>query len=49
MCGVNPVTVMLLCSEKLGEQKAELIESKNSGEMNGDKNRMVRHADVIVI
>ena len=25
MCGVNPVTVMLLCCKKLGAQKAELI------------------------
>ena len=31
MYGVNPVTVMLLCWEKLGEQKAELIEYKTSG------------------
>ena len=48
MCGVNSVTVMLLCCEKLGAQKAELIEYKTSGEVNGDKNRMVGYADVIV-
>jgi MEMO1 family protein len=48
MCGVNPVTVMLLCCEKLGAQKAELIEHKTSGEVNGDKNRVVGYADVIV-
>jgi MEMO1 family protein len=48
MCGVNPVTVMLLCCEKLGAQKAELIEYKTSGEVNGDKNRVVGYADVIV-
>lgn len=48
MCGVNLVTVMLLCCEKLGAQKAELIEYKTSGEVNGDKNRVVGYADVIV-
>ena len=48
MCGVNPVTVMLLCCEKLGAQKAELIEYKTSGEVNGDKNRVVVYSDVIV-
>ena len=48
MCGVNPVTVMLLCSEKMGTQKAELIENKTSGEVNGDKSRVVGYAGVIV-
>lgn len=48
MCGVNPTTVMLLCSEKLGAKQAELIEYKTSGEVNGDKNRVVGYAGVIV-
>ena len=48
MCGVNPVTVMLLCSEKMGAQKAELIKYKTSGEVNGDKSRVVGYAGVIV-
>jgi MEMO1 family protein len=48
MCGVNPVTVMLLCCEKLGAQNAELIEYRTSGEVNGDKNRVVGYAGVIV-
>ena len=48
MCRVDPVTVMLLCCEKLGAQKAELIEYKTSGEVNGDKNRVVVYSDVIV-
>ena len=49
MCGVNPLTVMLLlCCEKLGAQKAELIEYITSGEVNGDKNRVVVYSDVIV-
>ena len=48
MCGVNPVTVMLLCTEKLGAQKAELIKYMTSGEKNGDKNHVVGYAGVIV-
>jgi hypothetical protein len=48
MCGVNPVTVMLLCAEKLGAQKAELIDYKTSGEVNGDKNRVVGYAGMII-
>ena len=48
MCGVNPVTVMLLCCEKLGAQKAEVIEYKTSGDVNGDKNRVVGYAGIIV-
>ena len=48
MCGVNPVTVMLLCTEKLGAQKAELIKYMTSGEKSGDKNHVVGYAGVIV-
>jgi len=48
MSGVNLMTVMLLCFEKLGAQKAELIEYKTSGKVNGDKNRVMGYAYVIV-
>ena len=48
MCGVNPVTVMLLCSEKLGAKRAELVNYMTSGEVNGDKSRVVGYAGVIV-
>jgi MEMO1 family protein len=44
MCWVNTVTVMLLCSEKIGAQKAELMEYKTLGEVNGDKSRVVGYA-----
>ena len=44
MCWLNTVTVMLLCSEKMGTLKAELIEYKTSGEVNGDKSRGVGYA-----
>ena len=48
MCGLNLVTVMLLYSEKMGAQKAELIKYKTSGEVNGDKSRVVGYAGFIV-
>ena len=48
MCGVNPVTVMLLCAEKLGAKRAELIKYMTSGETNGDKARVVGYAGVII-
>lgn len=48
MCGVNPVTVMLLCAEELGAQQSELINYRTSGDVNGDKNRVVGYAGVIV-
>ena len=48
MCGVNPVTVMLLCSEKLGAKRTELVSYMTSGEVNGDKSRVVGYAGVIV-
>jgi MEMO1 family protein len=48
ICGVNQVAFMLLCSEKMVAQKAELIEYKTSGEVNGDKSRVVGYVGVIV-
>ena len=48
MCGVNPVTVMLLCSEKLGAKQTELVSYMTSGEVNGDKSRVVGYAGVII-
>ena len=48
MCGVNPVTVMLLCSEKLGARQTELVRYMTSGEVNGDKNRVVGYAGMII-
>ena len=48
MCGVNSITVMLLCSEQLGAKKAEIIKYMTSGEINGNKNQVVGYAGVIV-
>ena len=48
MCGVNPVTVMLLCSEKLGAKEAELVKYMTSGEVSGDMEKVVGYASMII-
>jgi len=48
MCGVNPVTVMLHCSESLGAKEAELVKYMTSGEVNGDKEKVVGYAGMII-
>jgi MEMO1 family protein len=48
MCGVNPVTVMLLCSERLGAKEAELVKYMTSGEVTGDMEKVVGYAGMII-
>jgi MEMO1 family protein len=48
MCGVNPVTVMLLCAEKLGAKEAELVKYMTSGEVSGDMEKVVGYAGMII-
>ena len=48
MCGVNPVTVMLLCSESLGATEAELVKYMTSGEVRGDMEKVVGYAGLII-
>lgn len=48
MCGVNPVTVMLYCSEGLGAKEAELVKYMTSGEVNGDMEKVVGYAGMII-
>ena len=48
MCGVNPVTVMLLCSEMLGAKEAELVKYMTSGEVSGDMEKVVGYAGMII-
>jgi MEMO1 family protein len=48
MCGVNPVTVMLLCSEQLGAKKAELVKYMTSGDVTGDMEKVVGYAGMII-
>lgn len=48
MCGVNPVTVMLLCCESWGATEAELVKYMTSGEVTGDKEQVVGYAGMII-
>lgn len=48
MCGVNPVTVMLYCSESLGAKEAELVKYMTSGEVSGDMEQVVGYAGMII-
>lgn len=48
MCGVNPVTVMLLCAQEMGASDSELIKYMTSGDVTGDYDRVVGYAGVIV-
>lgn len=48
MCGVNPVTVMLLCSERMGAKEAELVKYMTSGEVSGNMEKVVGYAGMII-
>jgi AmmeMemoRadiSam system protein B len=48
MCGVIPVTVMLVAARALGARTAERIRTAHSGEVNGDDRRVVGYAGVVV-
>ena len=48
MCGVNPVTVMLYCSDSLGAKEAELVKYMTSGEVGGDMEKVVGYAGMII-
>jgi len=48
MCGIMPVTVMLLCCMQLGATQAKLVRYTDSGEMSGDTSQVVGYAGVII-
>ncbi|MFN3921211.1 MAG: AmmeMemoRadiSam system protein B [Caldimicrobium sp.] len=48
MCGVLPVSVMLVCAKELGASEAELIDYKTSGDITGDYAAVVGYAGVII-
>ncbi len=48
MCGVNPVTVMLMCTGRMGAGRAELVKYMTSGEVSGDMDHVVGYAGMIV-
>lgn len=48
MCGVNPVTVMLLCANAMGASHSELVKYMTSGDVTGDFDQVVGYAGMIV-
>ncbi len=48
MCGVGPVTTMLLYAQAMGAEEAELVRYMTSGEVSGDMDRVVGYAGMIV-
>ena len=48
MCGVNPVTVMLMVSREMGAAHAELVNYMTSGDTSGNFDQVVGYAGMIV-
>lgn len=48
MCGVNPVTVMLMAAKDMGATQAELANYMTSGETTGDFDSVVGYAGMLV-
>jgi AmmeMemoRadiSam system protein B len=48
MCGYIPTAIMLMCANKMGAKKAELIKYTDSGEATGDTEQVVGYAGIIV-
>lgn len=48
MCGVLPVSVMLVSTRELGASMAELIDYKTSGDVTGDYSAVVGYAGIII-
>jgi MEMO1 family protein len=48
MCGFAPAVAMLMAATRLGAETAELVEYATSGDVSGDRDRVVGYAGVIV-
>ncbi|MGH9532421.1 MAG: AmmeMemoRadiSam system protein B [Terriglobales bacterium] len=48
MCGYGPTVAMLTAANKLGATSAELVKYATSGDISGDKDRVVGYAGVVV-
>jgi AmmeMemoRadiSam system protein B len=49
MCGFGPAVVMLTATKKLGATGAELVKYATSGDISGDRDRVVGYAGIIVL
>jgi AmmeMemoRadiSam system protein B len=48
MCGLGPAVVLLTAARKLGAKAAELVKYATSGDVSGDRARVVGYAGVVV-
>ncbi|MBD3228154.1 MAG: AmmeMemoRadiSam system protein B [Candidatus Lokiarchaeota archaeon] len=48
MCGVDPVTATIIASNKLGAKEAKLLKWASSGDITGDKSRVVGYGSLII-
>ena len=48
MCGFGPAVAMLTAARQLGAKSAELVKYATSGDISGDRNRVVGYAGVVV-
>ncbi len=48
VCGYGPISAMLTASQKLGANRAELLNYSNSGDVSGDMNAVVGYAAIVV-
>jgi hypothetical protein len=48
MCGFGPAVAMLTAARKLGAKSAELVRYATSGDVSGDRERVVGYAGVVV-
>jgi len=49
MCGLGPAVAMLTAARQLGAKSAELVKYATSGDISGDRNRVVGYAGVVVV
>jgi MEMO1 family protein len=48
MCGFGPAVAMLTAARRLGAKSAELVKYATSGDVSGDRQRVVGYAGVVV-
>jgi AmmeMemoRadiSam system protein B len=49
MCGFGPAVAMLTAARQLGARSAELVKYATSGDVSGDRDRVVGYAGVVVV
>jgi MEMO1 family protein len=48
MCGYGPAVAMLTAARRLGAKSAELVKYATSGDVSGDRERVVGYAGIVI-